>query len=249
MKTILADALRHAERRGLVARNAGALSVLPRLEPATARRSLTPEEAKALMVAAKSERLEALIVVGASVGLRPGELLGLLWADLALDVTPPTLTVSGSLKRQPKADGKGYTLARGNVKRSTAGLRTVALPPRAVTALKAHKAAQSAERLACGPLWRDEGLVFPSEVGTPLDPSQLRRVFTRVAKGAGLDSGFPYLLRHMCVSLLVDDGASIEQVADLLGDDPRTLYRHYRHKVRAVADVGLRMERVLGGAE
>jgi hypothetical protein len=35
-------------------------------------------------------------------------------------------------------------------------------------------------------------------------------------------------------------------VADLLGDDPRTLYRYYRHKVRAVADVGLRMERVLG---
>jgi hypothetical protein len=33
------------------------------------------------------------------------------------------------------------------------------------------------------------------------------------------------------VSLLIDAGAGIEEVADLLGDDPRTLYRHYRHQV------------------
>jgi hypothetical protein len=56
------------------------------------------------------------------------------------------------------------------------------------------------------------------------------------------------LLRHTTVSLLLDDGASIEEVADLLGDDPRTLYRYYRHKVRPVANVGLRMERVLSAA-
>ena len=42
--------------------------------------------------------------------------------------------------------------------------------------------------------------------------------------------------------------ASIEEVADLLGDDPRTLYRHYRHKVRPVADLTSRMESILSGA-
>ena len=83
-------------------------------------------------------------------------------------------------------------------------------------------------------------------MGTPIDPSGLRRTFARIATRAGLDGDFPYLLRHTAVSLLLDDGASIEEVADLLGDDPRTLYRYYRHKVRPVADVGLRMERVLG---
>ena len=35
--------------------------------------------------------------------------------------------------------------------------------------------------------------------------------------------------------MLVDDGAALEQVADLLGDDPRTLLRHYRHQIRPVA--------------
>jgi integrase len=194
------------------------------------------------------ERLEALVVVGGSVGLRPGELTGLLW-DIDLEASPLALTVSGSMKRRPKATGKGYELERGAVKRSEDGRRTVALPPRAVATLKAHKAPQAAEKLAAGPLWHDQGLVFASEVGTPVDPGNLRRVFARIAKAAGLTGAFPYLLRHTTVSLLLDDGATIEEVADLLGDDPRTLYRYYRHKVRPVADVGLRMERVLGSAE
>ena len=41
----------------------------------------------------------------------------------------------------------------------------------------------------------------------------------------------------------------IEEVADLLGDDPRTLYRHYRHKVRPVADLATRMESILAGVD
>jgi integrase len=246
MRSILADALRHAERRGLVARNAGALSIMPKTEAPTERQSLTPDQARALLAAARGERLEALVVVGGSVGLRPGELLGLLWSDVDLEACPPTLTVSGSMKRRPREGGKGYELERGAVKRSKDGRRTVALPPRAVVALKAHRARQAAEKLAAGPLWQDRGLVFASEVGTPVDPSGLRRVFARIAKRAGLEGAFPYLLRHTAVSLLLDDGGSIEEVADLLGDDPRTLYRYYRHKVRPVADVALRMERVLG---
>jgi len=148
------------------------------------------------------------------------------------------------MNRRPKASGKGYELERGAVKKSKDGRRTVALPPRAVATLEEHRARQSDEKEAAGLLWHDQGLVFASEVGTPVDPSGLRRVFARVAKRAGLAGAFPYLLRHTTVSLLLDDGASIEEVAGLLGDDPRTLYRYYRHKVRPVADASLRMERV-----
>ena len=171
MRSILADALRHAERRGVVARNAAALAVTPRTKLPTERRSFTADEARALLVAAKGERLEALLVVGLSAGLRPGELTGLLWSDLELDRTPATLTVSGAMKRGP--DGR---VSRGAVKRSKDGRRTIALPPAAVIALRAHRKRQSEERLA-GSHWRDEGLVFPSAVGTPLDPSDVRRTF------------------------------------------------------------------------
>jgi integrase len=247
LRTLLADALRHAERRGYVSRNVAQLAVMPRTTPPTERQSLTPAQAAALVEAARGERLlEALIVVAGSCGLRPGEATGLLWSDCALEASPPTLTVSGAMKRLAQPSG-GYQVTRGAPKRAKNSKRTIALPPSAVSALRAHKSRQAAERLAAGPLWQAHDLVFPTEVGTPLDPSNLRHAFARIARRAGIEGAtFPYLLRHTAVSLALDLGASIEETADMLGDDPRTLYRHYRHKTRAVATAGLRLESVFG---
>lgn len=231
MKSVLTDALRHAERRGLVSRNAAALAIMPRCQPTEARRSLTPTEARALIRASSGERLEALVICGLAMGLRPGEITGLLWSDLDLDGDQPTVSVSGSMKRRPDS-----SLYRGEVKRSTAGQRTIAVPPVVVAALEAHRVRQGEERRELGEAWMDGGLVFCSEIGTPLDPSNVRKVFARVADRAGITDAVPYSLRHTAASLLIDQGVGIEAVADLLGDDPRTLYRHYRHRVRPVVD-------------
>ena len=92
-------------------------------------------------------------------------------------------------------------VARGDVKRSTAGLRSIALPPVAVKAGRAHRKRLAEERLQLGQAWQDHGLLFPSGVRTPLDPSHVRRVFAPIAKRAGLDANFPHLLRHTAVSL------------------------------------------------
>ncbi|MGH9127283.1 MAG: tyrosine-type recombinase/integrase [Acidimicrobiales bacterium] len=244
MRSILADALSHAESRGTVARNVARLAVMPKCQPTKGRRSMTPVEARAMLEATSGERLGALIVCGLTLGLRPGELTGLLWADLDLDATPPTLAITGSIKR--RIDDS--TLYRGAVKRSTAGERTLAIPSVLVAALVDHRKRQAAERLTLGDIWQDHGLIFPSETGSPLDPSNVRRTFTRIARRAGIEgAAMPYLMRHSVASLLLDSGASIEDVADLLGDDPQTLYRHYRHRVRPVADAAAeRMQRLLG---
>ncbi len=149
------------------------------------------------------------------------------------------------MKRRPDS-----SLYRGAVKRSRAGERALAVPAALAAALVDHRRGQAEERLALGDLWTDEGLIFPSERGTPLDAANVRRTFARVARRAGIDDRNtpPYLMRHTAVSLLLDEGASIEEVADLLGDHPETLHRHYRHRVRPVADAAVeRMERLLGG--
>jgi site-specific recombinase XerD len=46
-----------------------------------------------------------------------------------------------------------------------------------------------------------------------------------------------YELRHSTASLLLDIGATVEQVADLLGDLPQTVHRHYRHRLQASVSV------------
>lgn len=243
MRIVLADALKHAQRRGLVVRNAGALAVMPRTAAPTPRRSLNVEELQRFIEAVQGERLESFVILGLAVGMRPGELAGLLWTDLDLDGRPPTLSVSGSMKY---ADG-GKVVGRGDVKRSAAGRRTIALPPHAVKALHEQRRRQDAERDAAGADWEEHGLVFPSRVGTPLNPNNLRRDFRRFGQRAGIEGSVPYLLRHTAASLMIDRGAGIEQVADVLGDDPRTLLLAYRHRVRPVADAALVMQDVLNG--
>ena len=236
LRSTLAQLLAEAERRSLVGRNVARLAVCPKGNAPTPRRSLTRDEVRALLRAAEGDRLGALVAVGVTLGLRPGELAGLRWCDLDLDGDPPTLAVTGSIKRTP-AGG----LYRGSVKRSTAGERTLALPARLVEALRSHRARQAEERLAAGSLWQDEGLIFTTTLGTALDPSNLRDRFARIADAAGIAEGFPYLLRHTAASLALDAGSSIEEVADLLGDDPATLLRHYRHRVRPVVETALRV--------
>ena len=240
MRSTLAQILRHAERRGLLARNVANLAVVPKAKPAAERRSLTPAEARRLIEVARGERLGALIICGLVLALRPGELTGLQWCDVSLEGHSPTVSISGSMKRTTNG-----ALFRGDVKRSAAGRRTLALPSIAVEALRRHLSAQAAERLAAGPAWRDENYVFTTPIGTPVDPSNLRKAFDALTKSAGIEGVTPYVLRHSGASLMLDDGANLEEVADVLGDHPATLLRHYRHRVRPVADATKRMERVL----
>jgi integrase len=245
IRSILADALSHAERRQLVSRNAGRLSIMPSCEPTPEPRALTAAEASAFVTAALASgsdgaperRLGVMLALMVAIGLRPGEATGLVWEDF--DASAGTLTVSGSMKRTPSAGGRGYDLVRGSVKKSSAGERTIQLPPALVTMLGAHRRRQAAERLAAGPLWVDQGLIFASEAGTPLDPSNVRRAVTATARAAGLEGSVnPYTARHSAASLRLDAGQPLDQVADLLGDDPRTVLLHYRHRVHPVVAVG-----------
>jgi hypothetical protein len=73
-----------------------------------------------------------------------------------------------------------YTLAKAVddwASKALDGLAAKTVRPHAVTALREHRKRQAAARLAVGALWHDEGPVFTSSVGTPLDASHVRRDF------------------------------------------------------------------------
>jgi site-specific recombinase XerD len=67
-------------------------------------------------------------------------------------------------------------------------------------------------------LWKDQGLVFPSQVGTPLSARNLQRHFKGVLKRAGLPKSFRFHdLRHTCATLLLRQGVNPKFVQELLG--------------------------------
>ena len=61
------------------------------------------------------------------------------------------------------------------------------------------------------------GLVLVTDFGTPVDPSNFRRVFRKVSKEAGIEGCHPHELRHAAASLTLSRGVPLHVVSDVLG--------------------------------
>ena len=122
--------------------------------------------------AAAEERFEALYTAALVLGLRMGEALGLRWKDINLERR--TLTVNRIPERIGRRSGLTLQFVEPKTSRSR---RTVTLPEMAVRALPAHRVRKLEEQLAAGSRCQDFGLVFPTSIGTPLEPHSLPRRF------------------------------------------------------------------------
>jgi integrase len=172
---------------------------------------LSAEEARRLLDAARDDRFEAFYVLAVHTGMRRGELLGLKWDDV--DLENATVRVRRTLTRIDN----GCRLALGPPKNKKSR-RTVRLTERAVEALRSHLERQLAEIEALGDLYKDQGLVFTTEAGTLINPSNLRqRSLAPLLKRAGLPQITFHDLRHTCASLLFQKNVHPKFVQELLG--------------------------------
>ena len=70
----------------------------------------------------------------------------------------------------------------------------------------------------CGDNYRDQGLIFPSRKGTPMNARNLTsRSFKPILKRAGLPNIRLHDLRHTCATLMLCEGVHIKLVQELLG--------------------------------
>ncbi|MGH3501572.1 MAG: tyrosine-type recombinase/integrase [Nocardioidaceae bacterium] len=86
-----------------------------------------------------------------------------------------------------------------------------------IEVLRRHRARQAEERVAAGALWQDRDLIFPSAVGTPLDPDNFSHVFSRLCERAGIGRWHPHELRHSGASLMLAQGTPLHVVSEVLG--------------------------------
>jgi integrase len=217
---VLRNALSSAERDELVTRNVAKLVQIPTPRYKVGK-GLRVAEAMTILREAKSTRLYALYVVAATLGLRRGELLGLRWEDLDLDRA--TLTVAQTVQRVA-----GQLLVDDT--KSEASDATVPLPKVTRRVLVEHRDQQAKERLDAYDAWHDFGLVFPTTVGTPIEPRSLNRHFDGIRRRAGLPDVRLHDFRHTVVSLLLELGTpphivqAIARHADL--DVTLSIYAH-----------------------
>lgn len=204
---VLRNALQAAVREEVLQRN---VAKLVQVEGAQydVNRGATEEQANLLLKAAKTTRLYALFVLALFLGLRRGELLGLKWEDI--DWIEKTLMVRRTLQRV------GGQL-RAVPPKSKSSIRMVPLIEICLRALEIHTELQDKERLAAGAKWVETGYIFTTEIGTPIEPDNLRRVWYPLRVAAGLGEMRFHDLRHSCVTLLLRLGVPPHIVQAIVG--------------------------------
>jgi len=201
--TVVRSALAHAVKTHLIVRNPADLTEPPR-QQRREMQALGPAEAGRFLEAAKGDRWAALWMLLVTAGLRPGEALGLKWADL-----------DGAKLRIQRV-----RLPNGGVEepKTARSRRVVTLPDLAVRALKEHKARQNAEKLAAGRDYEDAGFIFVGPLGRPVETRSLvRHHFDRIVAAAGLPHLRLYDLRHTHATLLLAAGEHPKVVSERLG--------------------------------
>ena len=147
-----------------------------------------------LLAAISGDRLEALITVAVALGLRQGEILGLRWQDI--DLERRRLHVRFQLQR---IDGTPqFTQPKSKKSR-----RTIILPAVVLESLIRHRDRQQEVRAVAGARWQEYDLVFPTTLGTPMEPSNLNHYFQKIAAVAGLPRRRFHDLRHTAATLLL----------------------------------------------
>jgi len=232
---LLRSAIRRAQRDGQVGQNV--CDLVEERPGGTVRpaRWFTVDQVQALLAAAADDPSDcpdddsaaraawwsAYVHVAIMCGLRPGELLGLRWADVDLAGKATAVRVRHQLTATGLAELKTKSSRR------TLG----PLPAAVAAALRAHKRHQAGRRLALGAAWTEHGLVFPGPAGSPASKSSTEHGFRALCERAGLGAGWTrYACRHTFCSVLSDGGTDIEVIADAMGhvnsNVTRSVYRH-----------------------
>ena len=211
---VLHKALENAVKWNLLPRNIATLATVPQ-KTSHEVKTLSASEARKLIEAAQDSRIEALLVLAITTGMRRGELLGLRWDDIDLELgilricrTVNWIAGFGFIENDPK---------------TKASRRRITLPSVAIEALRKHRIRQDQAKQQAGTKWIEKGLVFPNTLGNFLGPNHLLTMFQRVLDQAGLPHMRFHDLRHSAATILLTMGVHPKVVQELLGHSSITM--------------------------
>ena len=210
---VLFEALKHAVRWGLIARNVAEAIDPPKPEKKEMATVYADDVDRLLEEARKLEESSSIpyytiVYTALHTGMRRGELLALRWIDIDLDLL--TISVNRSLQvlndrtrsfKEPK---------------TSKGRRTIAMTPSLALVLKDYQTAQSTLRLLANTPVQQDDLVFSNLDGEPLNPSSISPGFSKIARKAGLNVRF-HDLRHTHATLMLKAGIHPKIVSERLG--------------------------------
>lgn len=208
---VLSQALSNAVKWELVSRNVATQVTLPK-GPGREIMPLTEEEAKRLLEVARGHRLEIMILLAVTTGMRRGEITALRWKDI--DFETGLLYVKRTVGQVP------YMHYVENEPKTQAGKRKIYLPKGIMKALQEQREHQEAEAQQHGlsfEEWNPKGLIICSKRRSYMHAHQTLNEFHKIVALAGLPKMHFHDLRHSAATILLAKGVHPKVVQELLG--------------------------------
>jgi integrase len=197
----LSGILRHAMREGGTDRNVASLAVVP---PVTRKPlpSLRTGDMRAYLEASRGDPLWPFWVLAGTTGMRRGEIIGLLWRDVAKD--DASVTITGQYRRVTDGDATRWVRVEPKTPKSR---RTVYLPTLAREAIRAQRAQATSAKL-----------VFARRDGQPLDGTTVTKTFAASLERHGFPAVRLHSMRHSAAVAMLDRvGGDLRAVSAVLG--------------------------------
>lgn len=230
--TLIRDALNQAVVDDLIPANPALSTRRPPLKKKPIQ-VFTPEEAARFIKCAKRDRLGIVFWFALATGMRPEEYLALHWDDV--DLEKQEAYVRRSLYRPKGGDWKIEEV------KTESSLRPVGFEKRLAQALAEHKRAQAVQRLRLGRKYQNNGLVFATPKGQPLNYRNLSlRHLVPIMEAAEIKGPRNlYRLRHTFVTLSLLMGIDAKAVSRAAGHSSVAFtldtYQHVLPSVRKEA--------------
>ena len=204
---VVRNSLEHACDLGLIKSNSAIKIKLPKRAKKAKIEVWNKNEVNIFLRTAKDDRYFILFHLAITTGMRQGELLGLRWKDVDLE--------KGILKIAQTLSHDGKEFLEGAKTKSS--IRTIPIPDTTKKMLNKHKISISKEKMELGSDYSDFDLVICTKLGTPLNPANVRRTFSRLIKLSGVKSIRFHDLRHTHATFLLSEGVNVKVISERLG--------------------------------
>ncbi|MFV9633943.1 tyrosine-type recombinase/integrase [Mycobacterium neumannii] len=186
-----------------------ASNIRPPKRSRTRRTVWNPESIQLFLRTVQQDRFAALFLLELTTGIRRGQICGLKWSDVNLQVGEITVHDNRVVVAGHARDKSGGKTRNAD--------QTIAIDRATTAALRSWREHQDKERAFFGPDYHPGNYVFTFEDGRPPHPDTIRQRFDRLAAAAGLPRITFHDLRHSYATAALKAGVSPKIVSERIG--------------------------------